>query len=52
MAFEIETGLDAFNKEDMTRVVDVRELERPSFDSLTKGIDRLAKTIDKSAGRL
>ena len=52
MAFEIETGLDAFNKEDMTRVVNVRELERPSFDSLAKGIDRLAKTIDRSANRL
>jgi hypothetical protein len=52
LAFEIDSGLEAFNKEDMTRVVDVRELERPSFDSLTKGIDRLAKTIDRSAERL
>jgi hypothetical protein len=52
MAFEIDSGLDAFNREDMTRVVDVRELERPSFDSLAKGIDRLSKTIDRSASRL
>jgi hypothetical protein len=52
MAFEIDSGLEAYNKEDMTRVVDVRELERPSFDSLTKGIDRLSKTIDRSANRL
>jgi hypothetical protein len=52
MAFEIDSGLEAFNTEDMTRVVNVRELERPSFDALTKGVDRLAKTIDKSARRL
>jgi hypothetical protein len=52
MAYEIDTGLEAFNEEDMTRVVNVRELERPSFDSLSKGIDRLAKTIERSAKSL
>jgi hypothetical protein len=52
MASDVDSGLDAFHSQDMSRVVDVRELERPSFDSLSKGIDRLAKTIDKSASRL
>ncbi|MGW8180128.1 MAG: hypothetical protein ACWGQW_15415 [bacterium] len=52
MAYEVDRGLEMFNKEDMTRTVNVRELEQPSFDSLTKGIDRLSKTISKSARRL
>jgi hypothetical protein len=52
LAFEIDSGLESFNQKDMSRVVNVRELERPSFDALTKGVDRLAKTIDKSARKL
>jgi len=52
LAYEIDTGLDAFNRDDMTRVVNVRELQRPSFDSLTKGVESLSKTIERSAGRL
>jgi hypothetical protein len=52
MVTEVDGGLNAFHSQDMTRVVDVRELEQPSFDALSKGIDKLAKTIDKSASRL
>jgi len=52
MAREIDFGLDTYRKEDMSRTVNVRELEQPSYDSLTKGIDRLSKTINNSARRL
>ena len=52
MAQDVDSGLETFHRKDMSRVVEVGDLEQPSFDSLSKGIDRLAKTIDKSAGRL
>lgn len=49
---QIERDLSSYYAEDKTRVVQIDDLQRPSFDSLTKGIDRLAKTISKSASRL
>jgi len=51
-AAQIDTGLSAFYESDMSRLVAVDALKRPSFDSLSKGIDRLAKSIEKSAKRL
>lgn len=48
----VNQGLTSFYNQDMSRVVGVKELQNPSFDSLTKGIDRLAKTISNSAKRL
>lgn len=52
LAREVEDGVTAYYEKDLTRVVDVAELQRPSLDSLSKGIDQLAKTIKKSADRL
>lgn len=51
-AVKIDEGLTAFYEQDMSRTVSVTELQRPSFESLTKGIDKIAKTIEKSAKRL
>jgi hypothetical protein len=51
-ATAIAGGIDAYYQKDMTRVVNVNDLQRPSFGTMTKEIDRLAKTISKSADRL
>ena len=48
----VANGIDAYYEKDMTRVVNVNDLQRPSFGTMTKEIDRLAKTISKSADRL
>jgi hypothetical protein len=51
-ATDIAQGIDAYYEKDMTKVIDVNDLQRPSVGTMTKGIDRLAKTISKSATRL
>lgn len=51
-ARDVANGIDAYYQKDMTRVIDVNDLQRPSFGTMTKEIDRLAKTISKSADRL
>ena len=51
-ATAVANGIDAYYEKDMTRVVNVSDLQRPSFGTMTKEIDRLAKTISKSADRL
>ncbi|MFQ5739586.1 MAG: hypothetical protein ACE5JX_11290 [Acidobacteriota bacterium] len=51
-ARQMEGGLSSFSDQDRTRVVSVSDLVQPSFKSISKGIDKLAKTIQKSAQRL
>jgi hypothetical protein len=51
-ATKIDEGLASFYEKDMSRTVDVSELQRPSFESLSKGVDKIAKTIEKSAKKL
>ena len=51
-ATAIANGIDAYYERDMTRTVNVNDLQRPSFGTMTKEVDRLAKTISKSADRL
>jgi hypothetical protein len=52
MARMMDSGISDFYAKNMTRVVEVGQLQQPSFDALSKQIDRLAKTITKSARRL
>ncbi len=53
MAQNIRAGLLDFDREEnLAQVVDVQYLEGPSFRTKTKNLDDLAKTIEKSAGRL
>jgi hypothetical protein len=52
MAQQMDSGISDFYEKDMTRVVEVGQLQQPSFDALSKQIDKLAKTITKSARRL
>jgi hypothetical protein len=51
-ATAIGNGIDAYYEKDMTRTVNVNDLQRPSIGTMTKEVDRLAKTISKSADRL
>lgn len=52
MALEMQKGLSSFYTRDVTRVVSVQDLAQPSFRSISKGIDRISKTIGKSVDRL
>ncbi len=52
MAVQMREGIVSFYKSDLTRVVNVSDLNQPSFKSISKGIDKLAKTIEKSVDRL
>ena len=52
IARQIQTGVTSYYERDQARVVSVGDLSQPSFRSLSKGIDRLAKTIKKSVRRL
>lgn len=51
-ATAIGNGIDAYYEKDMTRTVNINDLQRPSFGTMTREVDRLAKTISKSADRL
>lgn len=50
-ARQLNQDLSNYLERDQSRVVSVQHLATPSFESVSKGIDRLAKTIDRSAGR-
>lgn len=51
-ARQLNRDLSNYLEQDQSRVVSVQHLATPSFESVSKGIDRLAKTIDRSAGRV
>lgn len=52
LARQIQIGITSYYERDQARVVSVADLSQPSFRSLSKGIDRLAKKIKKSVRRL
>ena len=52
MALQVREGISSFYDRDLTRVVSVKDLNQPSLKSISKGIEKLAKTIDKSVDRL
>lgn len=52
MALQTQRGIVALYKDDLSRVISVEYLNQPSFKSLSQSIDKLSKTIEKSAERL
>lgn len=48
----MEDRLSRYYAQDKTRVVEVEDLRQPSFKSVSKEIDKLAKTIEKSCSRM
>ena len=52
MALQVRGGITSFYDRDLTRVVSVSDLTQPSLGSISKEIEKLAKTIDKSVDRL
>ena len=52
LVVQMNQGILAFYDKDLTRVVKVADLSQPSFQSISKGIDKLAKTIQKSVDQL
>lgn len=52
LSSQLRSDFDYYQENDVTRVIDVSALQKPSFESLSKGIDRLAKVIENSADRL
>lgn len=52
VATDLNTQLKNMYNENKTSTVSVQSLSAPSFESLTKGIDKLAKVIENSARRL
>ena len=52
MALQVRGGITSFCDRDLTRVVSVSDLTQPSLGSISKEIEKLAKTIDKSVDRL
>lgn len=52
MALQMKQGIMSFYTNDLSRVVSVEDLNQPSFKSISKGIDKLSKTIEKSVDRL
>ena len=51
-AFQIQQGIKTYRENDISRLVNVRELQKTSFKSISKSVDRLAKRINRSANRL
>ena len=51
-AHGINGTLDGFVSRDLSHVVSVGDLQKPSADSLSKRVDSLAKLIEKSSARL
>jgi hypothetical protein len=55
LAFTAQTvrdNLHAYTEQNMTRTVSVGQLQRPSVESLSKNLERLAQTMEKSFKRL
>ncbi len=52
MAVDMNTQLKALYNQNSTATVSVQNLSQPSFESLSKGIERLTKVIENSAKRL
>jgi len=52
VALDLNIQLKTLSEQSETSTVSVDYLSRPSFDSLTKGIDKLTKVIQNSARRL
>jgi len=52
MALDMNAQLRNLYRADATSTVSVSALTQPSFESLSKGIDKLCKIIDKSAKRI
>lgn len=50
-AFQIQQGIKTYRENDISRLVNVRELQKTSFKSISKSVDRLAKRINRSANR-
>ena len=51
-AVQLHESLDEYSDGRLATVVSLQHLERPSVDTLSKNIDELAKTIEKSAKKL
>ena len=49
---EMKNGLETYYVRDYTRVIDLNHLKQPSFKSVSERIDKLAKSIEKSADRM
>jgi hypothetical protein len=52
VALDLNNQLKTLSEQSQTSTVSVDYLSRPSFDSLTKGIDKLTRVIQNSARRL
>lgn len=52
MALEVQSRLNAIVTDEEVRTVSIHALQEPSLDSLSKGIDDLAKALKKSSKRL
>lgn len=52
MALQVQSRLDAIRSDEDVRTVSLTVLQQPSVDSLSKGIDQLAKALKKSSKRL
>ncbi|HLU99917.1 MAG TPA: hypothetical protein VKZ59_01535, partial [Acidobacteriota bacterium] len=52
LSYQINQGIASYTQGDASRVVNVSDLQRPSLESLAKGVDRIANTIRDSAGQL
>jgi hypothetical protein len=52
VALDLNSQLKTLSEQSQTSTVSVDYLSRPSFDSLTKGIDKLTRVIQNSARRL
>jgi hypothetical protein len=52
LAGQLQETFDEYSRENLATKVTVDHLERPSVDSLSKGIDQVAKVIKKSTARL
>jgi len=52
VALDLNNQLKTLSEQSQTSTVSVDYLSRPSFDSLTKGIDKLTRVIQASARRL
>ena len=52
VALDLDNQLKTLSEQSQTSTVSIDYLSRPSFDSLTKGIDKLTRVIQNSAHRL
>ena len=52
MTQQLRQGISSFYERDLTRVVEVDELRKPSLKSISKGVDKLARALENSADQL